>query len=651
MKKRRYISFDTSEIVLGDNQKLTGIPLSCNAALIILAALSITACTTKMENLARPAITHDIHSYSNPELVRVRHLNLKLKVVFEQQTIQGTAILTIEHYGRDARQLILDSRGLQIDETEVSPDDVKYQEARFSIGTADKILGSPLRIDIAADTKFVRIRYSTDPTASALQWLAPEQTSGKQHPFLYTQSQAIHARSWIPLQDSPGLRVTFEARVQVPAGMKAVMGAKSVNNCEQNDCRFVMDQPVPAYLIALAVGDLAFQTTGPRTGVWAERSIVQKAAAEFSDMEKMLEAAERLYGPYRWGRYDVLVMPPSFPFGGMENPMLTFATPTILAGDKSLVSLIAHELAHSWSGNLVTNATWSDFWLNEGYTVYIERRIVEELYGPRRAEMEAALGFQDLQEDLKSLPPAEQVLHIDLAGRDPDDGATHVPYEKGALLLRQIESAVGRPRFDAYLKEYFDHYAFQSITTAESLEYMRKHLFEAKMTPEKKELPRVDASRLHIDEWVERPGLPGTAQLPSGSAFEAVDLAIAEWLKNKNVETSAWSTQEWLHFLRGLPQGLSGADMHRLDAAAQLTECGNDEILAQWLLMGIRNHYEPASARLEEFLRTVGRRKYVKPLYEALDKKRAIAIYSQARPLYHPITQATVDTVIAGKEK
>lgn len=405
----------------------------------------------KKESGPRPSIAHDIHSYANPEHVQVKHLNLDLKIVFEQHTIQGIAILTIDQHGHDAKQLILDSRALQIDETTVSPDGLKYREAQFTTGKTDKILGTPVRINIAPDTKFVKIRYSTDPTATALQWLGAEQTAGKRHPFLSTQSQAIHARSWIPLQDSPGIRVTYEARVHPPAGMKAVMGAGLVDD-NTDDNRFAMDQPIPPYLIALAVGDLAFQGTGPRTGVWAEPPVVQKAGAEFSDMEKMLEAAEKLYGPYRWGRYDVLVLPPSFPFGGMENPRLTFATPTVIAGDKSLVSLVAHEMAHSWSGNLVTNATWSDFWLNEGYTVYIERRIVEELYGPRRAEMEAALGYQDLQEDLKSRSPADQVPHVNLAGRDPDDGATSIPYEKGALFLRQIESAFGRERFDAYLK-------------------------------------------------------------------------------------------------------------------------------------------------------------------------------------------------------
>jgi leukotriene-A4 hydrolase len=640
---------DTS---IRDNRRLNRLRvLRIHAA--VGAAIVMTSCATNPKEPIYPSIAHDIHSYANPELVRIRHLDLDLTVVFEQQTIQGIAILDIERITPGANEIVLDSRALQIDETEISPDGQKYREARFTIGKTDRILGAPLGIHIAPDTKFVKIRYSTDPTATALQWLKPEQTAGKQHPFLYTQSQAIHARSWLPLQDSPGIRVTYDARVHVPAGLKAVMGAAHADApAVRNEFRFTMDQPIPSYLIALAVGDLAFQPTGPRTGVWAEPSIVRKAGAEFSDMEKMLEAAEKLYGPYRWTRYDVLVLPPSFPFGGMENPRLTFATPTIIAGDKSLVSLVAHEMAHSWSGNLVTNATWSDFWLNEGYTVYIERRILEELYGPSRAEMEAALGYQDLQEELQSHAPVDQILHVDLAGRDPDDGATQIPYEKGALFLRQLEAAAGRERFDAYLRDYFDHFAFQSITTAQSLEYLRNHLLNPPPDPAgKTTLKPIGDDEVNVKEWVYQPGLPPSARAPVSEAFQAVDLAMADWLRGNRIDTAAWSTQEWLHFLRGLPRKLDAAKMRRLDSGWHLTESGNDEILDQWLLMSIRNRYDPAYPRLEEFLMTVGRRKYVKPLYEALDSKRAAAIYDKARPMYHPITQATLDPLIAAKKK
>ena len=602
----------------------------------------MSACSSQPLHL--PPVAPDIHSYGNPGEARVTHVSLDLEVLFDRHSLGGTAILTIEHPNPAARQIVLDSRALQIDETEVSAGSsdasAKWREARFSLGKADHILGSPLRIDIAPDTKFVRIRYSTAPTASALQWLAPEQTAGGKHPFLYTQSQAIHARSWIPLQDSPGVRVTYDARIHVPEGLTAVMSAA---NCEAGtrDCHFVLDKPIPSYLIALAVGDLAFRATGPRSGVWAEPGILESAASEFSDMEKMLEAAEKLYGSYRWGRYDVLVLPPSFPFGGMENPRLTFATPTVIAGDKSLVSLVAHEMAHSWSGNLVTNATWSDFWLNEGFTVYIERRILEELYGPRRAAMEQELGYQDLRNDFATLPPGDQLLRINLAGRDPDDGVTSVPYEKGALFLRQIEAVYGRPRLDEYLKGYFDHFAFQSITTATAIDWLRGNLFNQD--------PAL-ASKIPVDEWLSKPGLPASAPAPAAGVFAAVDHDIATWLSGGNIQTSGWVTQEWLHFLRGLPEKLDAAQMSRLDSQFHFTASHNDEILQQWLVMAVHNNYEPASARLEEFLTTVGRRKYVKPLYEALDAKRAAAIYEKARPLYHPITQATVDAILAAKK-
>jgi aminopeptidase N len=569
-------------------------------------------------------VARDVHSYGNPAEARVRHVSLDLDVVFSERTIQGTAVLTVEHVSPRAKHIVLDSKALQIDETEISADGKKYRETRFDTGKADAILGTPLTIDIAPDTKYVRVRYSTSPSsATALQWLAPEQTEGKAHPFLYTQGEAIHTRSWIPLQDSPGVRVTWDARVHTPDGLKAVMSGVA------DGAGFRMEHPVPPYLIALAVGDLQFKATGPRTGVWAEPAILERAAAEFSDAEKMMAAAEKLYGPYRWGRYDLLVMPPSFPFGGMENPCLTFVTPTVISGDKSLVSLVAHELAHSWSGNLVTNATWSDFWLNEGYTVYFERRILEELYGKPRAEMEGALGYQDLQEDLKTHGPHDQILAIDLAGRDPDDGMTEIPYEKGALFLLAAEQLEGREKLDAYLKDYFDHFAFRSITTAESLDYMRKHLAS---TPG--------------DEWVYKPGLPASATPPQAAAFAAVDAAREAWAQGKPIETAEWSTQEWLRFLRGFPERMDAAHMKSLDKTFGFTASGNNEILAQWLLMAVRNRYAPANDRLEEFLTTVGRRKYVKPLYLAMDPKHAASLYQKARPLYHPITQATIDEVI-----
>jgi leukotriene-A4 hydrolase len=594
----------------------------------------------------------DIHSYGNPEHVRVRHVDLDLGVDFERQRLHGHATLAIERTSTDHKQpLMLDSRSLLIDKVETSVDGMVFTPGHFTAGKEDEILGTPITIPLPEQVRAVRVFYATGPKASGLQWLTREMTSGKQHPFLFTQSQAIHARSWIPLQDSPAVRVTYSACIHTPKNVLAVMSAvNDPKDPRTGEHHFALDRAVPPYLIALAVGDLDFRPIGTRTGVYAEPQVVQKAAAEFSDLEKMVEAVEKLYGPYRWGRYDVLVLPPSFPFGGMENPRLTFASPTVLAGDKSLVSLLAHELSHSWSGNLVSNATWGDFWLNEGFTVYLERRILEEVYGKSRADMEAVLGRGDLEREMADLKLSDQVLHIDLKGRDPDDGLTDVPYEKGALFLKHLELTFGRKTFDQFLRSYFDHFAFQSITTADFAAYLQEHLLNT--NPEL-------AAKVPIQEWLYKPGLPGTAPSMRAEAFEKVAHQAREWSQGKipasTLHTEDWSTQEWLQFLNVLPAQLTAAQMKDLDQACHVTARTNSEITFAWLLLAIRHHYEPAYGKLEEFLTSQGRRKFLKPLYEELVKtpegrERARRIYGKARPTYHPIAVATIDAILKGAD-
>ena len=605
----------------------------------------------------------DFHSYANPAAVRVRHVDLDWNVLFQQKILKGTATLTIDRIS-PSEPLVLDTRDLKIDQVETSVDGTRFQAGTFTLGAADKILGAPLTIQLPAKATRVRIHYSTSPGASGLQWLEPAQTAGKKDPFVYTQSEAIHARSWIPLQDTPSVRVTYSARVRTPRNLLAVMSAENLSGTVRDgDYSFRMRQPIPSYLIALAVGDLRFRALGPRTGVYAEPSTLALAARELSDTEKMVAATERLYGPYRWGRYDILVLPPSFPYGGMENPRLTFATPTILAGDKSLVSLVAHELAHSWSGNLVTNATWRDFWLNEGFTTYLERRILEAVYGRSREEMEAALGLRDLNDEIASLPDADEILHIDLKGRDPDDGSTDIPYEKGALFLRHLEQTFGRARFDQFLKSYFNHFSFQSITTEQFQAYLKQNLLD--------KYPDL-ASKVPVDEWINQPGVPASAPKPTSQAFAQVETEASRWLSNQipaaRIPTARWSTQEWQHFLTFVqnsfePPASGGAAgtqlsqtekarlMSELDRAFNLTRSGNSEIVFQWLVMSIRNQYEPANARLEEFLMTVGRRKFIRPLYQELaktpaGKEKALAIYRRARPTYHPIAVTSIDDVL-----
>ncbi|HQU86631.1 MAG TPA: M1 family metallopeptidase [Pyrinomonadaceae bacterium] len=613
----------------------------------------------KVENMQKFA--KDIHSFSNPQETTVKHVALDWTVSFEDKTIKGSATLTVERQPPITTRLgylTLDTRDLKIEKVETSTSGKTFTATEFSLGETDKFLGTPLKITMPSGVKFVKIYYSTSPNASGLQWLSPEQTAGKKQPFMFSQAQAIHARSFIPLQDSPGVRVTYSARVRTPKNLLAVMSASgnSQTSARNGDYSFEMTTPIPTYLIAIAVGDLKFKSLGARTGVYSEPSMLEKSAYELADTEKMVTATEKLYGPYRWGRYDLLVLPPSFPFGGMENPRLTFATPTILAGDRSLVSLVAHELAHSWSGNLVTNATWSDFWLNEGTTTYIERRIIESLYGKPRREMEALLGKRELTGELADFDERDEILHVDLTGRDPDDGMTEVAYEKGALFWRWLEESYGRERFDKFMRSYFDSHAFQSITTETFTDYLFKNLIDKNYPTTYAMSTRGGApTREMVNEWLYKPGLPKNAPEPKSDAFDKVAMLAKEYLNGTktpgSINTKTWTTQEWLHFLQSMPEGIGTERMAELDKAFNLTKIGNSEIAFQWLLMSIKEDYKAADARLESFLVEIGRRKFVRPLFAELAKtpegmKRACAIYAKSRSGYHPITQATVDAIV-----
>ncbi|MBI2679553.1 MAG: M1 family metallopeptidase [Candidatus Solibacter usitatus] len=616
-------------------------------------AVSVGACLALLSSCSSPDAPlpeesgRDIHTFSEPEKVRVKHIDLDLDALFDRKILKGTATLTVEKAASSNAPLILDSRDLSIEKVEVSSDGSKFTATTFEFGKPDPFLGSALTIPLAADSRQVRVQYATSPNASGLQWLDPPQTAGKRMPFLYTQSQAIHARSWIPLQDTPGVRFTYTARVRTPKNLLAIMSAEdNPIGLRTGEYAFRMPLPVPSYLLALAIGDLTFQSVSRRTGVYAEKPVIAEAAKEFEDTEKMLTAAEELFGPYRWGRYDILVAPPSFPLGGMENPRLTFVTSAVIAGDKSLVSQLTHEMAHSWSGNVVTYATWSDFWLSEGFTVYIERRIIERVYGLERAEMQWATGRQDLEAEMARLSSKDQMLRLDLRGRDAEAAFTLVPFEKGALFLLSLEQAFGRNAFDAFLRGYFDYFAFQSITTRQFLEYLRANLLSQR--------PEL-AAQIQIEKWAYQPGLPSNAPQLRSAAFLKVEQQAALWLQGKatasELDTEGWNTQQWIHFLRYLTPVPDADKMRELDEAFGFTKSGNAEISGQWLLKVIRRGYEPAYPRLEQFLTTEGGRRYLRPLYEELMKApggraRARAIYAKARPMYHPTARAVVDEIV-----
>ncbi len=629
----------------------------CAAMTMPGADAPVTPVTATTTATAPVDYVRDIHSYARPEIARVVHVALDLAADFEAKTLSGSAALDITaEPGAD--HIILDVRNLEIQ----SVSDAAGAPLRFGTGASDPIMGQPLTVHFpafaAGERRRIVIRYATRPDAAALQWLTPAQTAGGQKPYMFSQGQAILTRTWIPTQDSPGIRQTWDARIVAPAALKVVMSAEAVGAPEaagpgRMATRFRMTNPVPPYLIAIGVGDVAFQAIDERTGVWTEPSMLHAAHDELVPTGDMVDAAEQLYGPYRWGRYDLLVLPPSFPFGGMENPRLTFATPTIIAGDRSLVSLVAHELAHSWSGNLVTNATWADFWLNEGFTVYFENRIMEAVEGRERALMLQSLGWGDLQSTLADLPPADTRLKLDLAGRDPDDGMTDIAYEKGAAFLTTIERIVGRERFDAWLKGYFERNAFRPMTTERFLEDIRTHLVTTRDLED----------RLMMDAWIYQPGMPSNWVPPVSDAFTPVDAAARAFFADKGpasaIPWAGWSTQERQRFLAWRPAGLAdGADwltpaqLADLEATLKLREEGNAELVHAWLQIAVQHRYGPAVPTLEKFLTTQGRRKFVLPLFTSLwaegDWGRPIAtrIYAGARPGYHPVTSGSVDAVV-----
>ncbi|MGI4759898.1 MAG: M1 family metallopeptidase [Janthinobacterium lividum] len=591
----------------------------------------------------------DPHSYAQGPALP--HLRLSLSVDFAQQTLAGSATWLLAEPLAAATTLVLDTRDLTIEGVQAGSES-SAASVPYALAAPDAVLGQALHLELPAGTATVRIAYRTSLGAAALQWLAPAQTAGE-HPFLFTQSQAILARTWLPCPDSPSRRFSYEAAVEIlgpeRGQLLALMSAADNPSATAADGRyhFRQPQPVPAYLLALAVGRLDFAPLDARTGIYAEPATLARAQVEFGEMSEMVRAAEQLYGPYRWGRYDLLVLPSSFPFGGMENPCLTFVTPTILTGDRSLTSLVAHELAHSWSGNLVTNATWDDFWLNEGFTVYFERRIMEQLYGRPYADMLQVLGEADLRHTLQELGPASPATHLrqHLTGRDPDDGLTDIAYEKGCLLLLALEQLVGRPRLDAFITEYFTRFAFQSMTTDRFAAYLTQTL----LTP-------AEASQLDLPAWLDGPGLPPGAPVARSARFAAVDDALARLVAGAAPAdlqpiTTEWSSQEWEHFLRGLPPTLSTADLGRLDDAFHCTTSGNAELLAAWFPLALRVGYAPADAPLENFLRHVGRRKFLVPLYRALlaapgGRARAQGIYRLARPNYHSVATSTLDALV-----
>lgn len=595
-------------------------------------------------------ITLDPQSFARYDQVRTSDLHLDLKADFDHKTLSGYAELALKWSDPAARELVLDTRELAISRVLV-PGKGGWITAPFQLDKADPAQpdkGQALHIQLKQQADKVRIYYRTAPTASALQWLTPQQTMSGKLPFMFSQSEAINARSWVPSQDTPAVRFTYSAHIEAPKGMRVVMSADNDPNATgAGGWTFSMPQPIPSYLLALSIGEIDVRALGPRSAVYAEPPRIAAAAYELADTEKMIAAAESLYGPYRWGRYDMLVLPPSFPYGGMENPRLTFVTPTMIAGDRSLVDLIAHELAHSWSGNLVTNASWKSLWLNEGFTTYVTTRIVEKIYGADFALMNLQLEQEELMSSLKDVAPSKQVLATRGPDTDPalysDEGLV---YPKGAWFLRTLEQRAGRAVFDPFLRGWFDSHAFQSASTDDFVAYLHAHLLD--------QHPEI-MSDAEVDEWLYAPGLPSGAQHASSPLLAALDRQREQWLAGgvgtAGLNAKPWQAVQWMKFLNDIDGKASAAQMAELDKVYNLGRSGNNEIAFRFYLASIHAGYDVREP-LTAFLMSVGRTRFVAPLYSALltrpdDKAWAQGVYAKARERYHPLTQAAVDRLMA----
>jgi leukotriene A-4 hydrolase/aminopeptidase len=584
----------------------------------------------------------DPHSYFDTTQPKTRHLELNWFIDFVRRQIDGSVRLLLE--GPSSGPMDLDTKGLTIKAAYLDDG----QPIPFHLADEEPILGRRLRLELPDGTKSFGISYTTSPDAIALQWFEPEMTLGNRQPFMYSQCQAIHARTIVPCQDTPRARISYYALVTVPEETTVVMSAGPegrIRDLSPGICafRFNMPQPIPPYLLAIAAGDLEAFDLSPRARVWAEPEMLERAAYEFGEVEQMIQTAERLFGPYEWNRYDMLVLPPAFPFGGMENPRMTFLTPTVIAGDRSLVDVIAHELAHSWTGNLVTNATMDHFWLNEGFTTWAERRILDAIHGEEASALRWAIGQAALDEAVARFGADSPLtkLRTDLQGIDPDDAFSSIPYEKGSRFVYVLEHQVGRERFDRFIRKYIDTFRFTSITSEEFIDFLEQ------------ELPGA-ADAVKANSWLYETAMPSNAPAFKSEKLDELIAAangFAEGRRPGPKQAGKWDSNELLVFLQNLPRELDHESLAWLNQNFNLTQRGNYEILVEWLTIAAGSGYEPVFDRVRQVLLEVGRMKYLRPLYTALGKRartRALAreIYSQGKARYHTLSRRVIESVL-----
>jgi aminopeptidase N len=581
----------------------------------------------------------DPHSFSDPDQGTIARIDFRLEPDFRERVLRVRAGY---HLDRPVRgSLFLDSKDLRIERVEAGG-----RSVRWALDKQDPILGQRLHLmDLLGVDRF-SVEVSTTPGAAGLQWLEPPQTAGGVHPYLYTQCQACSARTLFPCQDTPGVRFTYEAELSAPSPLVAVMAADPIGVSPDGagaTHRFVMPQPIPSYLFAFAVANLVFQPLGPRTGIYAEPEIAAAAAWEFAENEDKIRAAEELFGPYLWDRYDLLILPPASPYGGMENPRLTFLNSVYIEGDRSDTWLIAHELAHAWTGNLVTNATWEDFWLNEGPTTYAETRITEVTEGTEAADLRTAGRAALLLRDIERLGATSPMtcLKLPLAGKDPDESYTNIPYYKGLLFFRCLEQAAGRPGFDAFLRDYIDTFRFRSIDSEQFLAYLEAQL---------PDVARASQAR----RWIFEPGLPeGAAAIPSTLRDDV--LRVSEAYQRGERPTAArvkgWSHNQQSVFLGSLLPRIPAPDCAIFESLFAIRETRDGLLFSRFCELAVRSGYQEVLPAYESFFAAVGRYSFHEPVFRALaeeawSRQLARPLLERWRHRHHAHTVAAIDRIL-----
>ena len=579
-------------------------------------------------------IQADEYSYASPRQFRTTHFELSLEVDFGSQQLTGGVALELQRLDAGATQLVLDTKDLQIlDVTELTTNIIGatgkqepiWINRPFHLGKADPILGRPLIVDLPASTQqklVLRIDYETSPQARGLHWSVPTAGNPRQSPFLYTLSAPINARSWIPLQDTPRVRATYSAHIHAPDNLVALMSARADNRIKhRNEHWFVMDRAVPAEAIALIVGDLRFKATGPKTGLYVEKSAKAAAAKAFGDTEAMLRAGEKLLGTYPWERFDIALMPMSFPVSDANYPDLATISQTLVGPDRSEQAPLAYALASSWSGCLLAPTEWRDRWLGEAIAAYMAQRMLAAMYGGAR-EQEAG-GLSD-----------DGILAADLQGRAYDDIFSQTPRRKGRLMFTWLGEKFGATRVDALLRTFLDRYAGQSVSTAQFISFMRENLPEAELS-----------------DWLYEPGVPAGGVPVAPSVQADVKATTDDDIKALQLKVQQWSSAHWVMILNAVPDSISGARLAELDRVFKFSTESSAEVAAAWFALALRAGYRAALWPLQNYLLATGRLALIEPLYEQLmqtEEGAAVArrVYALARHVYHPFVARRLDEII-----